>query len=1224
MSSPSNLYAEKVFAEHPIALWPLDDTADYVSLISETNRDMRLWDIGNGSASNIGSILNEPFPQSFVSRISLGSISEREAIVECVSPSLISLQNLNPNLATISIGAFLYSNTPYVSGFDIGYEYFDDVSGSLVQDLKFFSTEIYQSWIFISETFSPPIQNSSLRIVIKARFYEGDSLDNYSFLCNGISIGQWSEEFNSTSLGVTPSAIPSNILGASGIVGVPAPAYGLQDLNGYYLVRRNALSAKNYGMPMVYGSNNSTTMQQVGTAPSVLIPALGFLNESGKYKDYTFEFWLRVSSSSSVERRIFGNIRGDDGLYINGPFLSLKVGDYVIKHYVGQWNRPMLVQIKYSSASISLIVNGEQVGESFISAESLDLPSLSQGTLDNDWLGFWAYQDVFPMDIDAVAIYGYLVPIQVAKRRFVYGQGVEFPENINNSYSGSSVFIDYPFAKYSKNYNYPNIARWSQGAFDNLAINGNTISFPNYNTPTAVFDNKTSKEWLSDLELYQNNNPSSICMRPSTEWSNTHGYILIDDLKIESETVKAIYVSCRETVKSNLRQTVFALQDRLSPSYFEVVIDNNSVDYILSDGVTDTVILSKTRYFLGEPFVLGIDIQRFSDYYGGAVAQFFGRLSTMSLYVGGRKDFSQTFLGNISSLGISSSRNLANISSIFGEDGVPFSDEFVDGNLGPQIVDSGLYSTGIFQFLYDGGTLGQYSESVASSHVASYNLSVGKDISGFGLRVGADSYWQDYVPLSSLSKQVKDSAGDDRLDLDFIQFNIDYPAPSKFIQETTDGSWSYEELQSQYSNPVQRDYSSLDNQLFTGFENYRDLQNNSQNTYRYDTSNSIVKTYITFQLLSDNANRTSGYFPNTALAPKNGIIEPGDEWINTKYEVVDNMIIYPPSSVSFEDIAIVTHIHAQTMSVSNSPISIRSLEYASLSLSESSPTPIGTRFGNDIYPYRKDGFYFSYKKKNPFTIYKGSTPYLHLTGTSGISIKGQYDPMINRGISVPINQSRSDNYKVIAMQMSIKFDQDFLPYAPTQIFEIQSKNSYIKFFMVATHPSGKRAKIYAVNSRGQLENGISFYMNGKLVRNPTITAQEWSMLGIRFANTQDFASYEGALRLNGPLTFNNLSYYKSTNLQEVQTVVERPWFKVEKSGSLTLDWNYWNAIPYLWQEVLVISTTSYYGVDPSDIYKAYTGTNKIIVDDSIETKFGDYSYKLYNNVSWKSSVYQPV
>jgi hypothetical protein len=33
MSNPSNLYAEKVFAEHPTGLWALDDKADYISII---------------------------------------------------------------------------------------------------------------------------------------------------------------------------------------------------------------------------------------------------------------------------------------------------------------------------------------------------------------------------------------------------------------------------------------------------------------------------------------------------------------------------------------------------------------------------------------------------------------------------------------------------------------------------------------------------------------------------------------------------------------------------------------------------------------------------------------------------------------------------------------------------------------------------------------------------------------------------------------------------------------------------------------------------------------------------------------------------------------------------------------------------------------------------------------------------------------------------------------
>jgi hypothetical protein len=366
-------------------------------------------------------------------------------------------------------------------------------------------------------------------------------------------------------------------------------------------------------------------------------------------------------------------------------------------------------------------------------------------------------------------------------------------------------------------------------------------------------------------------------------------------------------------------------------------------------------------------------------------------------------------------------------------------------------------------------------------------------------------------------------------------------------------------------------------------------------------------------------------FSNVEAVPKGGLISPeGTDWLNTAYEVVDGVIIYPPQSLPFEDLAIVTHIEMRSLSISDTPVILKSLEYASLSLSESQPTAIGTRFGNDIFPYRKDGVYFTYKQKNPFSIYKKSTPYLYLTKDSGITLKGTIDPTINRGISVPINPAPSDDYKVIAMQLSMRFDQDFFPYAPVQIFELQSKNSYIRIYMEASHPSGKRARIYALNSRGQLENGITFYLNGRIVREPHITIKEWAMLGIRFANIQNFDSYTGAFRVTGPLTVNNISHYKSTNLQEVQNVVQRPWFKVAAIGPLALDWSYWNTGPFIWNEVLIISLSSYYGVDPSDIYKIYTGTNKIIIDDEISSVLGDYSYKVYKDISWRSSISKPV
>ena len=99
-------------------------------------------------------------------------------------------------------------------------------------------------------------------------------------------------------------------------------------------------------------------------------------------------------------------------------------------------------------------------------------------------------------------------------------------------------------------------------------------------------------------------------------------------------------------------------------------------------------------------------------------------------------------------------------------------------------------------------------------------------------------------------------------------------------------------------------------------------------------------------------------------------------------------------------------------------------EISSQALNNDTFTPVGTRFGINLYPYSKSGLYYNYKTKNPFSIYKGSTPYLHLTKDSGIEIRGSYNPELERGIAIPVNQSLSTNYKISAMQMWLKYDKD--------------------------------------------------------------------------------------------------------------------------------------------------------------------------------------------------------
>jgi hypothetical protein len=284
-----------------------------------------------------------------------------------------------------------------------------------------------------------------------------------------------------------------------------------------------------------------------------------------------------------------------------------------------------------------------------------------------------------------------------------------------------------------------------------------------------------------------------------------------------------------------------------------------------------------------------------------------------------------------------------------------------------------------------------------------------------------------------------------------------------------------------------------------------------------------------------------------------------------------------------------------------------------MSLNNSQGTPVGTKFGTDVYPYSKNGFYYDFKTKNPFSIYKGSTPYLYLNKNSGIRIRGDLSGYGNRGIEIPVNSEKSPKYKMIALQFFAKFDDDFFPYAPVEILEIESASGHLKIFMEATHPSGKRAKVYAVNAKtGQIENGVGFYINGKVVKDAILTIKQWASVGIGLASFIDFSVVGGAIRITGPLTINNLSYYNSVNLQQIQTTSARQWLKVKQDGLTNLDWSYWEG-QFKWFEVLVLASSSFYGVDPSGIYKTYTGTSRVLVDDKAILRTGRYSYRMLSN-----------
>jgi hypothetical protein len=1228
MPTPSNLYAEKIYAEHPIALWSLDDKADYISLVDEPGRDVTTWEIDNGSAS-VYSLSDEPFPDSQTTKIT-GTLTDNDfSQIVCVSNDITNFSTLNQTLATFSIGGFFNSISAYASSFEIGYEYYDTTSGNKIERLKSYSTSVQDRWFFISETFDIPQDNTQFRIVIKINYIGGaSSVEDYEFLVNGITVGQWCEEFNSSSLGVEKSLLPSSIALTNSFA-IQADAYGLQENKGYYMVKDNSLMAKNTGIPIVYGASNLTKLLPNDDMPSLIIPGLGFLSEAGQYKEYTLEAWMRINSDSVTKKRILGPISSDDGLYVEGPFIVLKVGKNSSSYYVGEWTRPMLIHIRFSKNNSSLLINGEEViSLNYISSE-LELPKKNNlFGKDQDWIGFYAYEDVSPIEVDCIAIYTYQVPIILAKKRFVYGQGVEFPEGINQAYSGSSVYIDYPFADYTNNYSYPNIGKWSQAIVDNLSVENNLLCTPDYKLPEIVLGSSNITQLYSSLGEIQNE-PDKFFSFDSV----ANGYMYFNNLNFLNQKVRSFYGSFKFLEEPTQTQILFRIESENSSDYFEISTQNKDIVYKLGYGSTEEILAtfswSDENPFAGialeEIFPVGLDIDKVSKYFGGNVSSFFGNINTLKFYIGGKSDLTQTFTGKIYKVGFCTERNHKKIEYLFNERGIPVNDQNVfDLYLDTEDVaynsTDNYFGTNNAEWdqVVDSGGVDSYPLEGFQVHTASYTLSPSSYFNSYTLDIDIQGYWEDYIPLTYFSQFVLDEKNSSYYDLDLIQFNINYPAPSIFVEEEQNSSWTYKELAEEYGVPIQRTYESLDNQLFTGYLNYDDLKNRAFKNYKYDTSNSLVKSYVTFQYIQNGANLSESNFANVEKPSNDSIVVPDENWMSTKYEVVNNMIVYPPKDVSVLDLAIVTHLDFNVKGIINNRIKIRNLEYASQAFNSTSSNPIGTRFGNQIYPYKKSGFYFDYKERNPFTIYKGSSPYLYLTRYTGIELKGTHDPIVNRGLSIPINKEMSNNYKVMAMQIAVRYDQDAFPYSSTEIFEIKSKNNHIKFYMVAIHPSGERAKIYALNVKtGRLEDNIGFYWNGKLVKEPVITVKEWGFLGISFPNLLDFSSRVGSVNLNGPLTFNTISYYQSTNLQEVQKVDVRPWFGVKYSLPLTLEWDHWKTSPFLWDGVLILSSTSYYGVDPSTIYKSYTGTNKIIIDTDKVFTVNGYEYTVYKGITSK-------
>jgi hypothetical protein len=1210
MSVASNLYAERVFAEHPITLWSLDDSAEYVSMVSENFRNLSTWTIFDGSTElsddqDLDQPSFIPFANSFTNKL---SIPEESGSITLRSPVMFSSSDINYVNGTVSVSFYTYllSSTASVSIslkkllLQIPESPTDDTL-----ETKSFSIPQSSAWAFISTTFEIPPNTDDLYLSINI---ENDIADEaLEFYINGVSVGQAAEVFQPESLGQTLQNL--NSIALVNQQGVPASTYGVNSTSGYYLAEDNMFCAVNSSMPLVYGSRNSTRLIRNNHGPSMIFPGYGFMNQYGKHRELTFEVWLRVQAHvTSNAKRIIGPIASEDGLYVNDAFMTLRVGSKQQSYPVSEWDRPMLVAMRVSGRNASLVLNGEEVISFNLDENDLQYPDrLDSNGKEQDWIGIYCYADVPQIEIDCVGIYPYLVPTVVEKRRWVFGQGVGLPPEGSGSSLASAVAIDYSMANYAKNYLYPDIGKFSQGINENLSVTERDISLPDYTMPEITFSNKLVEDWYTDNRDIQDDDIPFISMRPNQFWNNTEGYILFNQTNIIKQKIKAFYgfFKYNDLVE---KQILFYLKNTQTGDAFEIYVKDSKVFYSFFKFASNRESVIKTENILdAEQYsAIGIDIDKFVSTYGGSLTSFFGNRQNIEVYVGGNNELANTFSGRIYRVGFSTYRNFLKIQNLFAsEDGTTLdylqfeqtNNKDAEGFVSPSdsaavtnysnatVADGGdSYfgnSSSTFSEIYDGGDPYSILAGVVLSHIASYTLVPKNLIGNFIIDIAVNGYWQDYTPLSYLSKKIIDGNNVERNAVDFVQFNISYPEIKSFINGT------------------------------------------------YNTDDAIVRTYISFQDLKSSATIS----PNipTVPVPEHGVIYPDSNWRSVKYEVVNDCIIYIPVDVDLKRTGIVTHVELLSKGISETPIRIKSIQLASQALNVKASNAVGTRYGIDIYPLTRTTLSDDYKARNPYSIYKGSTPHLYLTSNSGIRLRNVVGDSTDRKISIPINSENYVDYGVSGFQLSLKFPQESFPKAPSLVFEIESQSSqgkHIRIYAVADNVAGTRAKLYAINARtGERYDGAQYFVNGRLVRLPVIDINTWTTIGISFYDILNFSSRQGAVRLAGPSLFNNILVYTVSLRESSRRIAYRKWSTVADGN----DWGYLAGSdasgapePFTWQDILFISTEGYQAISGSRIYSQYTGTDRVVFEDNKSVIADSYQYRIYKDVAWQLNTTTPV
>ena len=1190
----SNLYASRIYAEHPVALWSMDEPNYFVSLISQEEKEITQsgWDFSNAISSSAAFTLEGyPFDDLEVDKIYLASASGSPIEYMVSLSSSISYLEFDPNKGSVCVSSYIYiPESTLVLHADIGF---------VVGGEEFYTRYSYlnvNTWEKISHTNITSITGFTPFIRITFNPDVDANQDDSSIYFNGVSVGQWSEPYTSVSTGIFPNSLSASIASLIDFEGDiksrVIDSYGYNDSdNGYVLSLSNSLLAELSGTPMVYGSSGNIrlnkiplkiidsvldgssieelvieggsasstytefidggdssiylTQEQYNNFPSLVFPGKGFLNQSGYNKTLTTEFWLRVSPEVTTQTRIFGPLKSNDGIYIDKDFIKVNVGKHTKSYFIGKWYRPMLVHFCQSPNEIFLMINGEKV-------ISIPIDSLSIDTFppsNEDFLGFYTDNKIYLHEIDSFSIFSYIIAEQVAKKRYVFGQGVQEQENIVEAFNGTLSYIDFPFSGYSSTIRYPDRTKWEDGFYNNLVANNEGISLPQYDLPQILFNNNTSltgsekslitSGFYEENYLIQNEDYPFIVMDPNNSYidSGSYGTIYFPKLNQTSYQTRSIHSILKSSNDVSTRQSLLYISNNTQANVFEVVINSGSIQYLYNDAVLNSASISASSYF-----AVGIDFNKIEQTYHSTVGSFFSTPDTLSLNFAGNQE--DVFLGKIFSLTINN-------------------DFFTDKD-GDQIFNtSGLAIKNFNSDLYD--------------YVGSYTLLPKITNTEMILDVGVSGYWENSIPLSYFGKYITQANGELKYDLDMIQFNID--APSSIFSKYNEQSSAYQESLS-------------------------------------------TKVYVTLQNISEIGKSVYTQFINTELVGMNRVLDLGEitSSENTKYKINDGTVIYPPKDVSgFTNYYITLHIEISSKGINTENIKVKNMGLASLSFDEGQFYSINTPAAGKFYPIAKSEDQHVFKRNIPVVIDTESSPYLYLSGDSGIEVLPEIDENLIKGVSIPINQDLKPEQEIVGLQMFLMYNESSSFTQRKTIGKIFNSNTSLDLVLIPEE-DGKRAFLNVIKTdTGESLKKVKFFLNGKLVNKIAIQPFLWNNIVISF-EIEPLAIKRpiyldgiiGEIEIYSGVKVDNVASFAELNSIKQSLVEYDKWRDVDN-----FNWQYWSAssnwVTALNEEPIGVTVLSLNG---EDLFNTYLGLSSGVVNDNSRIDVSFDSVLILNDAGW--------